>query len=602
MVVANSFNNIQVRGIGGGGGALVVATRTDNGNPAVFADVAARDTYTATADGTTDANRINVGNADFAREVFAVGTLSAGDVTSITAAYIRLNNSWVAVATNLVGQKGDAGAQGNPGADGADAALPVGATDGQLVSIKSNALALASVFETDDELNVQKAQIQIGLSTLGPLGDIVRLTSPINNREFIPAGTEVEAGGTSDLRYIELGASADLPAGAQQTNDTESQAVAAGNSMEFVSVGAAGVNHIAEKFTIRTTTASTIRLQIFFGSVENMANLIVDQVYTTNAGGDTELAFNTGPHFEDGVSYFIKYTAITDVTILGDTISAEFIPYSITSGRSYTQITQGPTEIRALSSALLSNGRHSGITVTPQLGENPPRIDLAVTGVTPPVVTGASVSNFTIDIPSVVALNTDLNVSTRITFDTQQTSDIGSLLLEVTTGDDKVITVPSVDGSHNADIVLSGISTASAGTLTFRITGTTTGGASIMSNTQTITVRDTQNNEQFYYWAATTTNYATQSLTDPGVTAVDVTQPGTQVEVELSVPNGSFINFIYPSNRTITSILEKPLNDEALSEFPETTNVRTIDTQAFNGRTHQNNSGFDGTYRATVTF
>ena len=103
-------------GTGGGGGALIVATRSDNNNPAVFTNFAALETYTATSDGTTDANRINVTDADDAREVFAVGTLDgSNNVTGITAAYIRLNGAWVSVATNLVGTPGT---DGDPGLDG----------------------------------------------------------------------------------------------------------------------------------------------------------------------------------------------------------------------------------------------------------------------------------------------------------------------------------------------------------------------------------------------------------------------------------------------------------------------------------------------------
>lgn len=93
----------------GMGGALIVATRSDNNNPAVFADFAALETYTATSDGTADANRINVSSADRAREVFAVGTLTGSQVATITAAYIRVNGEWIAVATNLVGSPGVAG-------------------------------------------------------------------------------------------------------------------------------------------------------------------------------------------------------------------------------------------------------------------------------------------------------------------------------------------------------------------------------------------------------------------------------------------------------------------------------------------------------------
>ena len=105
---------------GGGGSVLIVATRSDNSAPAVFADIAARDVYTATSEGTADAARINVASSAQAREVFAVGTLSGNDVTGITSAFIRLNGAWVSVATNLVG---------TPGQDGMgtiDQSIPVG--------------------------------------------------------------------------------------------------------------------------------------------------------------------------------------------------------------------------------------------------------------------------------------------------------------------------------------------------------------------------------------------------------------------------------------------------------------------------------------------
>ncbi len=101
---------------GGGGGALIVATRSDTDNPAVFADFAALETYTGTETGTEDANRINVSDANLAQETFVVGTLNGDNqVTAINAAYIRVNNAWVAVATNLVGSPGTDGTDGVDG-------------------------------------------------------------------------------------------------------------------------------------------------------------------------------------------------------------------------------------------------------------------------------------------------------------------------------------------------------------------------------------------------------------------------------------------------------------------------------------------------------
>ena len=103
-------------GTGGGGGALIVAERSDNSNPAIFADFAALESYTGTATGTADAARINVENAANAREVFAVGTVNGNNqVMTISAAYIRLSDAWVAVTTNLVGSPGTDGEDGVDG-------------------------------------------------------------------------------------------------------------------------------------------------------------------------------------------------------------------------------------------------------------------------------------------------------------------------------------------------------------------------------------------------------------------------------------------------------------------------------------------------------
>lgn len=101
---------------GDGSATLVVATRSDIGIPAVFGDFAALEAYTATTSGIADATRINVDAQELAREVFAVGQLNnVNQVISLNSAYIRLNNDWVSVATNLVGSPGTNGIDGTDG-------------------------------------------------------------------------------------------------------------------------------------------------------------------------------------------------------------------------------------------------------------------------------------------------------------------------------------------------------------------------------------------------------------------------------------------------------------------------------------------------------
>lgn len=98
---------------GSGVGALKVATRSDNNNPAVFTNFAALETYTATTQGTADANRINVDNVNRAEEAFVLGTLDASNrVQTITAAYARVNGQWVAITAIFAGSPGQNGTDG----------------------------------------------------------------------------------------------------------------------------------------------------------------------------------------------------------------------------------------------------------------------------------------------------------------------------------------------------------------------------------------------------------------------------------------------------------------------------------------------------------
>ena len=157
---------VDLAGGGGGGGALIVATRSDNSLPALFANFAALEAYTATASGTADALRINVSNADNAREVFAVGALDGNNqVSSITAAYIRLNGDWVAVATNLVGTPGQ---DGQPGQDGSTSVA--GVTDRRVPFNDGGTLADSPmrVMGNGDAFIEGVAQIESGTLAVGP--------------------------------------------------------------------------------------------------------------------------------------------------------------------------------------------------------------------------------------------------------------------------------------------------------------------------------------------------------------------------------------------------------------------------------------------------
>lgn len=94
---------------GVGGGSLVVAIRSDNSQPAIFATFAALQAYTATTEGITDAARINVSDINRARESFVVGTLLDDAFTGVPTNYVRVNNTWVLAISPLTGLPGEDG-------------------------------------------------------------------------------------------------------------------------------------------------------------------------------------------------------------------------------------------------------------------------------------------------------------------------------------------------------------------------------------------------------------------------------------------------------------------------------------------------------------
>lgn len=230
-----------------------------------------------------------------------------------------------------------------------------------------------------------------------------------------------------------------------------------------------------------------------------------------------------------------------------------------------------------LVAAMFTDGDHSGLTINYDDDNN--TIDLAVTGVTPPPSTDPAVNNFSIDVPSVVATGTTLNGAQNITFTTQGTSDITALNLVVTGGDDVALTVPSMDGTHTVSVTLAGIDTSSAGTVSFQIRGTTSGGQTIMSNTSTTTIRAVTVDEQAYYAFRATNDFVTVDTNL--LTPVDVQQPGSSYTISGSFPAGEILGILEPEDRRITSIVESAFGREILGRFTRSGNVRTIGGQSF---------------------
>lgn len=110
-----------------------------------------------------------------------------------------------------------------------------------------------------------------------------------------------------------------------------------------------------------------------------------------------------------------------------------------------------------------------------------------------------SAHNFSIDIPSRVDIDTDLNVSHTVTYDITNRTNIQSVELVVTTGDNKSLTLPTRDGTQTEAVVLSGITTSLATTVQFLIRVTDKASGTHDSNTITITVQNPPNHEQTHF-------------------------------------------------------------------------------------------------------
>lgn len=218
--------------------------------------------------------------------------------------------------------------------------------------------------------------------------------------------------------------------------------------------------------------------------------------------------------------------------------------------------------------------------------------DLTLTLPTP------SLHNFSIDIPSRVNLNTSLNVQHTLTFSVTNHSHLTALELVVTTGDNKTLSVPTSDGQQSQTVTLSGISTASAGNVTFQLSGTHAGGT-VTSNIVTVSVSNLQTHEFAYFGIRSTNDFATVATSE--LSSADVSASGSIYNISLSAPNTNILGILSPENRDPTSIIETTLNLESISNFTATSSVRTINSVTYNLLTIQNNSGFTGNFSYRVT-
>lgn len=390
--------------VGGGGGttviessALTVATRSDNSHPAVFTNFAALEAYTATSDGTSDAASINVTSAENARQVFAVGTLNSNNqVTDVTAAYIRLNTAWVAVATNLVG---------TPGADGTGVDLS-GFTDGQVPMVQSGNLAVSSIQQnTDGSIDIdaltryERDSIQLGDQGFQEAyGALIKFRSLITNRNGIYNFSYYDTtSGSEKAVRVNLAAEDTLSNGVVATEDLPltgsftrtPSAIEAINELVFTSTPNTVLQGV--RFTV---TAQGQSEPYFYYPTRADWEAGTGEDLTADGSGNVTVNVSNSPLVAfDIIPVTVAY--VVDSGVIRGTGSEP----TFSVGRNVITLTTLADE-DDIADAII-NGTHTGITATAGTEINGVRtVNLTVTGTTPPAQ--ATVTSFSVQGQSVV--------------------------------------------------------------------------------------------------------------------------------------------------------------------------------------------------------
>ena len=496
-----------------------------------------------------------------------------------------------------------------------------GVNEGQLVTVDSGGLPTASsMTETTPRIRSTK-ELQVpgsgglivaNLDILGQ-GLVIGVEDLATNRMFLPVMSELTTPGSQRPQDLGLAAVSNV---FQQTSEGEAIAAAA-SSVQFSNQNTLAGTAIS--FSLRRPPSA---------GVANNCNIVVRLNNHTdpnpildykrdapNAAGFTLSGENPVitfpvPAFFPGTT--VIYTTIVsddgdNLDLLGATLDlgdgAQLIPAGTIQGRLSTPRplafqSEIPTteNIQDIVAAMFTGGTHSGISFV--YDDVDGFIDATVTGVTPPIGTAGSVSSFSINLPDTVNVGTDINTARTITFTTANTTDIATLELVVTTGNNISLTVPASDGTHTVDVTLSGISTSTPGTRTFQIQGTLQDSTAIMSNTVTVTIRAQTADEFAYYGVRATNDFAT--VDTALLTSVDVQPPGTQYTIAGTWPAGETLGILEPADRTISSIVETAFGSETLSRWTVTNSARTINTQAYNLYTLVNN-GPSGNFAFRVT-
>ncbi len=575
---------IDARGLGGSGGGFGFVVPADS----PFVDIAARDLWT-----TSNPNQL-------------LENQTLVNVTATSTWYLWDGSQWE-IATPII--------QGPAGADGADGmGLPITNVPADRIPILNTArteftdsgIRMLSSGELlmPGDTGFEADSLRIGdISTLHEANSFLRLSNsqfPDVRFDLIDARSRPTAASNPPRQFYLTEAENDFTLQAIDTETITTNPL----SMNYTVTLDAQTN--AFKFrTAATMTNVRVTVSYATGNQGVIKYLPSKAAVLDGSGGynftlgDNTISFPDSPFRQltgDQVTVLVE---ADNVSFLGNTTGFPYLVGSVQRGEfrdlAFSSAVPTTESIQDIVAAMFTGGTHNGISFA--YDDTDGFIDATVTGGVPQP--GASITGFSINLPATVDIGTDINQSRTISFTTAQTSQIASMNLIITDGNDLSLTVPSADGAQTATVLLSGIDTSSAGTVTFQIRATTTGGQTIMSNSQIVTVRAVAADEQAYYGVRPTNDFATVATSL--LTSVDVQPAGSTYTISGSWPATEFIGILEPTDRPITSIVETAFNQETLSTWTRTASARTINGQAYDLLTQQNNSGQTGTFEFRVT-
>ena len=208
-----------------------------------------------------------------------------------------------------------------------------------------------------------------------------------------------------------------------------------------------------------------------------------------------------------------------------------------------------------------------------------------------------SVHNLSIDIPSRVDLNTDLNVDHQITYSITNRNMVSSLELLVTGGDNKSISIPTSDGQHTVTVGLTGIDSSTEGSVSFQLQATEAGGVTHDSNTVSVQIRTLPVHELSHFGtipqasAASSIDF-TSDLSTTEEVAGSYTISGIPTDASLHK-----VYFAVPTaNTNLSQILQSAFN--ITSQFTQTT--ETIAGETYNVWLMNSGSAVNSNYNNVI--